>query len=155
MLGFVGVNLFSCGELDSLREGDANDGHYGVRECRFAIQRHQVIKGPLKRHKILVIILQCRVIYPSTAASTSSSSIVVAPDGRQGLLSLVMTGGKAMTGSMVQLMVGEGFEKINAKDVRAVFMSATGHVWAPAQDSNDEKSVVTVPKGVMGRAMLP
>lgn len=68
--------------------------------------------------------------------------------------SLMMTGGKAMTGSMVQLMAGEGFEKMNAKDVHAAFITATGPVWAPVQDKGDGKFMVTVPKGVMGQSYV-
>lgn len=59
-----------------------------------------------------------------------------------------------MTGSMVQLMASEGFEKMKAKDVHAAFITATGPVWAPVQDKGDRKFMVTVPKGVMGQSYV-
>lgn len=57
-------------------------------------------------------------------------------------------------GSIVQLMAGEGFEKMNATDVHAAFITANGPVWADTKNKADGKFMVTVPKGVAGQSYV-
>lgn len=93
--------------------------------------------------------------------TVASPFIVSCPDSNMKLPvkafpSLSMASGNGMTmkmvspGSMVQLMAGDGFEKMNAMDVHAAFITATGPVWAEAKDKGNGCFMVTVPKGVAG-----
>ena len=59
-----------------------------------------------------------------------------------------------MPGSMLQLVAGEGFDKMMASDVHAAFITATGPMWAPVQDKGDGNFMVTVPMGVSGQSFV-
>ena len=60
----------------------------------------------------------------------------------------------AMPGSMVQLVAGEGFDKMMASDVHAAFITATGPMWAPVQDKGNGNFMVTIPMGVSGQSYV-
>ena len=64
------------------------------------------------------------------------------------------SGMTAMAGNSVKLMAGDGFEKMNATDVHAAFITATGPVWATIKPQGDNCFMVTIPKGVAGQSYV-
>lgn len=69
-------------------------------------------------------------------------------------LTMEMSGMTATTGSTVKLMAGSGFEKMNATNVHAAFITVTGPVWATTKSQGDNTFMVTIPKGVAGQSYV-
>lgn len=64
------------------------------------------------------------------------------------------SGMTAMAGKMVKVMAGPGFDKMNATDVHAAFITATGPMWAPVKPAGKDAFMVTIPKGVSGQSYV-
>ena len=69
--------------------------------------------------------------------------------------SLTMTStGSVMTGSMVNLMAGSGYNAANSTNIYAAFITVTGPVWAPLTSSGDGMFTVTIPAGIAGQSYV-
>lgn len=91
--------------------------------------------------------------------TVASPFIVSCPSSNQKLPvkafpSLMASKMSVMAGSKVTLMAGDGFEKMNASNVHAAFITVTGPVWAPLKSMGNGKFTVTIPKGIMGQSYV-
>lgn len=59
-----------------------------------------------------------------------------------------------MAGDKLELMVGEGWNKMHTEDVHAAFITVTGPVWAKVHSEGDMKYSVTIPKGICGQSYV-
>lgn len=64
------------------------------------------------------------------------------------------SGMTAMAGDMVKVMAGEGFDKMNATDLHAAFITATGPMWTPVKPAGKDTFMVTIPKGIAGQSYV-
>ena len=98
--------------------------------------------NPLDLNQVYTIasafIASCPSGWQYATARQAIPSLTMAPSN--GMMS-------AMSGSMVQLMTGEGFENMNASDVHAAFITISGPVWAPVKDKGDGQFMITTKTG--------
>ncbi|KAL3480800.1 ferritin-like domain-containing protein [Aspergillus californicus] len=60
----------------------------------------------------------------------------------------------AVAGSVIRLMVGDGFEMMDTANVHAAFITVTGPMWAAAVSHGEGGFTVTVPEGIAGQSYV-